>query len=246
MLVRQQRGTNMRYQGYTLMSLLLSLSLSSLLLFTLVSFYSQSQYQNKTLLLRLQLQFELQHVMQLIVKDLRRAGFRAFSEKTEKTNLHLFEADDGHSLQLFTLGKQNQFNCALFFYDLDMNGCVGEKFKGRSCVSKGYNNTQHIERELFGYRLNAGMIETRLTYKNGVNSRCSSSECSSYLQKHACEKGGWVDLLDKTVYHIHALRFNWLAEKQGVEVYLAGALKKSPIMTYEVSAVVPLLNSGEK
>ncbi|SPY33575.1 membrane protein [Pasteurella canis] len=83
----------MLYRGYTLFSLLLSLSLSSFLLLIFISFYVHSQRQNQPLFLQLQLQSELQHVARLIAKDIRRAGFRAFSTKIQQTNFSLFEQE---------------------------------------------------------------------------------------------------------------------------------------------------------
>ncbi|UDW84041.1 hypothetical protein K7G91_000273 [Pasteurella canis] len=232
----------MLYRGYTLFSLLLSLSLSSFLLLIFISFYVHSQRQNQPLFLQLQLQSELQHVARLIAKDIRRAGFRAFSTKIQQTNFSLFEQEQS-SLQLFSINGSNKQDCVLFFYDLDANGCLGGKFKGNSCVVDGRNNTAHLERELFGYRLNKGMVETRLTYKNAVNSRCKLEECQTLLQKHACTKGGWVDLLDKQEYVIEQLQFSWLADKRGIEVFLAGYRRSKPTIFYETSVVVPLLNN---
>ena len=77
--------------GQSLVSLMLSVSLSSFLLLVILQFYSQHQQQNLEILLRLQLQTELQRVIQLIGKDLARAGFRAASDKLTKDNLSLFE-----------------------------------------------------------------------------------------------------------------------------------------------------------
>ncbi|MDO5055653.1 hypothetical protein ACFSAV_08210 [Pasteurella oralis] len=232
----------MLYRGQTLLSLLLSLSLSSFLLFVFVTFYVHSQRQNQYLFLHLQLQSELQRVIRLIAKDIRRAGFRAFSAKTQQTNFSLFEQAHS-SLQLFSINEQNEQDCVLFFYDLDTNGCLGEKFKGKSCVVGEHNNTTHVERELFGYRLNQGMIETRLTYKSAVNSHCKLEECQTFLQKSACTSGGWVDLLDKKEYVIRHLRFHWVANKRGIEMYLAGYMQSQPTIFYETSAVIPLLNT---
>ena len=77
--------------GQSLVSLMLSISLSSFLLLVILQFYSQHQQQNREMLLRLQLQTELQRLIQLIGKDLARAGFRAVSDKLTKDNLFLFE-----------------------------------------------------------------------------------------------------------------------------------------------------------
>lgn len=228
----------MLYRGQTLLGLMLSLTLSSFLLLTMIGFYNYSQQQNREILQRLQLQAELQRAVQLIGKDLRRAGFRAASDKVVSGNFHLF-AQDGNISSL-TINQGN--SCVLFFYDLDMNGCIGTKFKSGICAENNKNATQEIERELFGYRLNNNMLETRLTYKNAVNQNCEQEQCRRYIQQSACNGGGWTDLLDEKEYEITQLKFNWLAERKGIEVLLSGNLSDNKDIRYETSIVVPLLN----
>ncbi|XWY21790.1 PulJ/GspJ family protein [Bisgaard Taxon 45] len=233
----------MLLRGYTLLSLLVSLSLSSFLLLIVVTFYLDVQRQSKSLHFQMQLQTELERVIQLMAKDIRRAGFRAPPDNAQQVNFSLFESDAERSLQLFSINGRNTSDCVLFFYDLDMNGCLGGKFKDKTCIRNGRNNTHQLERELFGYRLNNGMIETRLTYKSAVNSRCKLTECQRYLQQAACYSGGWVDLLDSQEYVISDLSFRWLVEKHALEIYLKGHLNKQTHVQYETTLVVPLLNS---
>lgn len=232
----------MLYRGQILFNLLFSLFLSSLLILVIVSFYVQSQQQNKKILDTLTLQSELHSILQLIAKDVRRAGFRAVSDKVIHNNFSLFEQGNGQSVVMFSMQDNKKDECLLFFYDLDRNGCLGGAFKGKQCVQNGHNQTQHIERELFGYRLNQNMIETRLMYKSAVNSRCVFTECQKYLQKEACHYGGWVDLLDAQKYRIIHLAFQWIAEQKGVLVTLRGELRQQPEIVYGTSAVIPLLN----
>ncbi|WP_424407295.1 hypothetical protein [Pasteurella sp. PK-2025] len=232
------------YRGQMLLALLLSLFLSSALLVVMIRFYVQIQWQNKKAFALLQLQSELQQAVQLMTKDIKRAGFRAQSDKVLQDNFSLFETTDGKAIQLFASSSSLPFDCVLFFYDLDTSGCIGESLKGKHCQRQGYNQTQHIERELFGYRLNNGMLESRLTYKSAVNSRCKLSECQGYLSQQACQYGGWVDLLDAQQYQITALRFDWVAEQQGIDVYLKGVSKLFPDLEYETRSLIPLLNQG--
>ena len=51
------------------------------------------------------------------------------------------------------------------FYDLNSNGCIGEKYTKNTCVNGVKNVAKNIEKELFGYKLNGKMIETKQTYK---------------------------------------------------------------------------------
>ena len=234
------------HSGQSLVSLMLSISLSSFLFLVILQFYSQHQQQNQEMLLRLQLQTELQRVIQLIGKDLARAGFRAVSEKLTRNNLSLFEQPNPPSaITIAQMETENSNSCVLFFYDLNVNGCIGGRYKGNTCLANEKNATKEIERELFGYRLNKKMVETRLTYKSAVKQNCSFEDCQRYTQQSACNHGGWVDLLDEKEYEISDLTFTWLAEQKGIEIRLIGNLKQHKKISYETAIVVPLLNREE-
>ena len=234
-------------RGQTLVALMISVALSSFLLLVIMQFYSQHQQQNREMLLRLQLQTELQRAIQLMGKDLARSGFRAASDKLMKNNLALFEQGNIPSAVVIAqMNSEKNNSCVLFFYDLDGSGCIGSGYQGDSCISSERNATREIERELFGYRLHQKMLETRLTYKNTVKQNCNREECQRYTQQSACNHGGWVDLLDDKVYEISHLSFDWLAEKQGVEIRLAGHFKTNKKIKYETSLVVPLLNGAKE
>lgn len=135
-------------KGLTLLELMVSLALSSFLLVVILIFYGQTQRQNQSLLQQLQLQAEVHKVLQVIAKDIRRAGFRAANEKVRSNNLILFELPGSHP----SINIAHQ-NCVLFFYDLNADGCIGEHKSG-ICLNGTRNATKKIESELFGYRLN--------------------------------------------------------------------------------------------
>lgn len=235
-----------KYRGQTLLELMVSLSLSSFLLLVILSFYGYVQRQNHDALRKLQLQTELQRVLQTMGRDIRRAGFRALSEGLTQSNLNLFELDEKGTA--VTIGQSTNAplnSCVLFFYDVNANGCIGSKNKGKSCITDGKNSASEISTELFGYRLNSNMIESRQTYKNSINQTCEQEECRSYVQPSACDSSGWTDLLDDKEYHITALKFDWIGQEQGIQVYLAGRLVNYPQIQYETDIVIPLLNQGE-
>lgn len=233
------------YRGQSLLALMVSLALSSFLLLVIISFYSNSQQQNHRLFLQLRLQNELQRTLQLIGKDLRRAGFRALAEKLTQTNEHLFEQDPlGKSLVITHADQEAEQSCVLFFYDLDASGCIGSTYKSGSCVTDGHNTAKTIERELFGYRLSKGMIETRATYKSAVDEACTQAQCQSYLHQPACNSGGWTDLLDANDIQITQFSLNWLIENSLLEVKLQGKLKRYAQIHYATSLVVPLPNQA--
>ena len=219
-------------KGETLVSLLISLGLSALLLLLVAQFYAQTQQQNQRLMLQLKLQAELQRTIQLIGKDLRRVGFRAANQKLIEDNLALFELDEkGTAITIAQADNAPSNSCVLFFYDLNSNGCIGEKYTKNTCVNGVKNVAKNIEKELFGYKLNGKMIETKQTYKNAVNA-CNAG-------------GGWTDLLDEKEFEISQLRFDWLKAGKGIEIKLTGHLAAYKHIQYETSLVVPLLNQEE-
>ena len=234
-------------KGETLVSLLISLGLSALLLLLVAQFYAQTQQQNQRLMLQLKLQAELQRTIQLIGKDLRRVGFRAVNQKLIEDNLALFELDEkGTAITIAQADNAPLNSCVLFFYDLNSNGCIGEKYTKNTCVNGVKNVAKNIEKELFGYKLNGKMIETKQTYKNAVNADCRSAECQRALtQSTGNAGGGWTDLLDEKEFEISQLRFDWLKAGKGIEIKLAGHLAAYKHIQYETSLVVPLLNQEE-
>ncbi len=231
-------------KGQTLFSLMISLTISAALLFVISQFYADTQIQNRKVFLRLKLQAEIQRTLQLIGKDLRRAGFRALNDKLIESNLDLFELDEkGSALVISQADNAAQNSCVLFFYDLNANGCIGEKYTKNTCINGDQNVAKSIEKELFGYKLNGKMIETKQTYKSAIKTNCKSDECQKALQQSACNAGGgWTDLLDEKEYEITRLQFNPLAEGKGIEIRLGGSLRNYPEIYYETAMVVALWN----
>ncbi|OOF58326.1 PulJ/GspJ family protein [Rodentibacter myodis] len=231
-------------KGQTLLSLMISLAISATLLLVVSQFYVHTQVQNRQMLLHLKLQAELQRTIQLMGKDLRRAGFRALNQKLIDSNLNLFELDEkGKAWFISQADNAPQNSCLLFFYDLNANGCIGEKYTKNTCLKGNQNVAKGIEKELFGYKLNGKMIETKQTYKTAVKGNCTAAECQKALQQKACNAGGgWTDLLDEKEYEITQLRFHPLAEGKGMEILLAGQLKANPEIFYETTMVVAFWN----
>ena len=129
---------------------------------------------------------------------------------------------------------------------MNSNGGIGEKYTKNTCVNGVKNVAKNIEKELFGYKLNGKMIETKQTYKNAVNADCRSAECQRALAQSTCNAGGgWTDLLDEKEFEISQLRFDWLKAGKGIEIKLAGHLAAYKHIQYETSLVVPLLNQEE-
>lgn len=234
----------MLYRGQTLFSFMLSLTLSSFLLLVILKFYADTQRQNQELFSLLKLQMEVQQVMQLMAKDMRRAGFRKPLED-ESSNIDLFSVNSQNHLFLFKRDTQKEVSCALFLYDADENGCIGVRNESGLCKASQQNKANDVGRELFGYRLNRSVLETRNLRRNDVDKKCVGSTCQQYLQAQACEKGRWVALLDADEIKFSRLNFQWLIENKLLQIDVAAQLKRQPKLRYETHIIVPIMNNGE-
>ena len=229
------------YKGQTLFGLLVSISISVLLLLVISRFYVFQQKQEQELILRLELQNEIQRVVQLIAKDLRRAGARKLVEGIERDNFFLFKTLDN---KFWNLGKdRNELDssCIVFLYDFDGNGCVGDG-SPRECVKDGKNTVGKIGKNLFGYKLSNNTIKTRVLYIQRRENDCDINSCKKFLEESSCSSGGWTELLDSEIYGVSYLKFYTISNNDGIEISLKGYLLNKPSIMYETSAIVSFLN----
>lgn len=226
--------------GVTLPEILIVLTISSLLILVLsnwvITLYRQQQQQQQLL----QLQQMSQSALQMMSKDLRRSGYR---RPRLDHNFALFQVQN-RSLTL-NLAKQDYYQCVLFFYDLNLDGCIGSApNQNQSCVVDGINNSKDIQLELFGYRFQAGNLE-RLAMFSGENqfiaNRCNTKTCQLHLLNPSCESRGWTKFFDPKFVVKH-FAFRWLADQQGVAIELTLALAENPQLGYAATAIVPLIN----
>lgn len=235
----------LNYRGISLVELMISVVLSSFLLLLLLGFQQQIKQQNRSILLQLQLQQETHRLLQLMAKDLKRAGFRAVNDRVLSSplgdNFGLFEQPQTRKSIVISHSESKVISdCVLFFYDLNADGCLGKQRAG-NCRNPHSNNTSDIREELFGYRSRNGQLQTWLTYKNALKNRCSLPECQGYLQQHCQQNNGWVGLLDEQLYQLRVLSFAWLGQ-QGIAIRLDLALRNIPDRVYQGEILVPLLN----
>ena len=230
------------YSGQTLMGLLISITISSFLLIVISKFYVFSQTESLQWQQRLQLQNELQRILQLISKDIRRAGARSLNPKLQQHNFSLFLLNGQQAWNIAQDNGETKNSCAVFLYDLNGDGCIGNRFTGHSCIKNNRNNTAEISTELFGYRLSQKTIKTRTLHKKKTNDHCVQQDCEKYLQAEACSTGSWTDLLDSQQYAVKKLEFTPIENGKGIKIELAGFIRNKPEISYEASSIIPLLN----
>lgn len=224
------------FVGATLPEMLIVLMISMLIVSILVSLlmmvyqYRQQQQQ------QLQLQNQVHKALQLMSKDLRRAGYHAAKREN---NLALFQIG-GKSIQL-NQEKSGYFQCVMFFYDLNMDGCIGSQRRNQACIENERNSSSRLDEELFGYRYGNNNIEMLLMEKNSFVEECRAEECQRHLNNSACTAKRWYKLLPES-YIVEMLKFNWLPEKKGVQITLKVYLNEQKQITYQATALVPLLN----
>lgn len=233
--------TKQHKSGFTLLELMIAAAIGSFLLLLIVGFFSQATAFNRELLLRLQLQQEVQKVLQLMAKDISRSGFAYLDQRIEQANLDLFNHADGSSSTITAANRESANSCLLFWYDLDHSGCVGSNH-GKQCQAEGQNQTLDIQKELLGYRLKSKMVETRAMYKNGTIQQCEREQCHAYLAENGCDTRGWTDLLDSDTYQVSRLQFSWLAQRRGVRVEIQANYKHEPQIDYQSAVVIALHN----
>lgn len=231
------------YSGMSLLELLISAGLTALLLLFLTQFVTSTQLNASALSEKLQLQQELQRVAQLISKDLKRAGYRMAG--ANGANFHLFELENSSIKLNRKVG--NHYQCVMFFYDLNKDGCLGIKRGKNACADQGKNKTKDLQTELFGYRLMNGMIETLFMYANAVPNNCSQIRCQKHLDNPNCESKGWTKLLDETLYRINKFELNWLENTKLpiIKLYLQGEMNNDKRLQYEVTSLIPLFNQQQ-
>lgn len=225
------------YSGQTLIQLIIGLGLSVFLIMILLKFYSFQQKQYQDLFLKLELQQEIHRVLNTISKNLMRTGFIGLSKK--ESNIELFNLVDPI---LFSEKKGEIKNsCILFFYDFNIDGCIGDD---HIICAKDRINRNNIN-ELYGYRLENGVIKAR-SYSKGFKPQCNIYSCPQFFSIEQCNANGWEKLTDENKYHISDLSFNWLdIEKSLLSVYIKASLVGNINISYESHAIIYLINKDK-
>lgn len=131
-------------KGFSLVELMVALSLSSLVLVSVVALFSDNVRHSKDNFNANRLHQEMQAAVEVMVKDIRRAGYwgNAITDIDTGANTNPFMA----SATDITINGNN--DCILFSYDRDDNGALPTLGSGN-------------DDERYGYRLSNGVIQSR-------------------------------------------------------------------------------------
>ncbi len=145
-----------RPRGFSLVELMVASAISLIALAAAVSAYGTSARHAGLQLQSTHLHQQLQTLLFLIGRDLRRAGYWRFDATRASPADNPFQ-QGGNRLRVAALAGEAPASCLLLAYDLDGDGHVGVgACDGRCAAPRDDDNV-----EQFGYRLRAGGLQAR-------------------------------------------------------------------------------------
>lgn len=226
MLCRKINVVAARHKAFSLVELLISLLLSSVILMGLSSYYADffkinSQY--KELLL---LQKDAHQLLNYFNQHIQHIYYQGKNRK--ESNYPLFQKNNKNVLLLE--------HCLVFFYDLNGDGCVGNRNKTQSCVLGNLNNTKSVSKEIFGFKLENGEL---YSYEDSSLENCNGELCQKLLTN--CQTGKWRKITNLENYRIEQLKFSWY-RKNVIEVNLKIASVQYNNLSYSANSYNTILN----
>lgn len=172
--------------GLTLVELMIAGLIALIALSALLSVYATTARHSLLQLESMHLHQQLHTLLDVLARDLRRAGYRAFHPLQHAPAHNPFQ-NRLNRLRTGALGQEPNDSCVLFAYDLDKDALVGV---GRACNARGCavgSDADNVEQ--LGYRLNRQRLQSRY---GGTT--------------FGCDSGHWQTLNDPGI-DITALRF---------------------------------------
>lgn len=216
-------------KAVTLVELLVSTSLFIIILFSMFSFYSTSYKRLNKLETQLFLQQQATQIMHYLKQHIEHIYFQGMDKKS--TDINLFSIDNN----AVTIKAE----CLVFFYDVNDDGCIGDRRKKSNCSLSNRNNTTKIATELFGFKREHQEIKT--IYYDRKMDNCTKNQCQQFLK--SCDKGNlskWRNLTEYRDYKVLKLAFSWVKENYVMSVLLI--LNKNN-QSYQSQSKIYILNS---
>lgn len=182
---------NRKQKGFTLIEIMISLLLGLIVIGGALSIYISTIRSSTDITNSARLNYDLDSVMQLMVNDIRRAGFWGGAVSGSSARNNPTTCDEGNP---FSCGTTNIIvskkageadnSCILYTYDADSSG-----------INTPLNVTDDVDLdEFFGFRLNGDGIDIRFSVDNTTDLDCDS--------------GNWENIVDTTKIQITALSFS--------------------------------------
>ncbi|WP_373778418.1 hypothetical protein [Glaesserella sp.] len=224
-------AVNSRYRAFSLIETLISLSLAIVLLFSVASFYSDSYYNQYKQRELLNLQRNAHQLLDYFQQHIQHIGFQG--KFRQESNYSLFRVE----------GKFYALNfpqCLMFFYDLNGDGCIGNRTRTQPCHNAQLNRTSHVSKELWGIKLENKAIAI---YEDSAEQNCYKTECEKVLT--SCHSGVWRRFSEMADYTVEDLHFEWIAFERILKISLTLASETRPDIQYSASAYSYLFNGRD-
>ncbi|MGX3066905.1 prepilin-type N-terminal cleavage/methylation domain-containing protein [Ursidibacter arcticus] len=215
------------YSAFTLIEILVVLFIGTIILFSianLLNHFYVNQYRQEKLF---NLQKQSHQIINYLQQNIQHLAYQG--DYREQSNFELFSDNDQH----YFLNKQ----CFAFFYDLNGDGCIGNRNKKQSCIINQLNNTKEMSKEFFGFKFENNMV---YVFEDKNIDGCHNGECKDYLLN--CQKGNWRKMSDLADYFVEKLNFSWKNKDNLIHIHLITANTNDPKIKYELNSYIHILN----
>lgn len=217
-----------KLSAFSLIELLLSLSLAVFIVLLAAKSYSQFTQTSNKQKEDLFLQKEAHQLIHYFQQHIQHLGFQGVNR--ENNNFYLFEKEK----KRHTLDKES---CFIFFYDLNNDGCLGKrKTKNSPCIKNDTNNTHDLAKEIFGFKLENQEI---YIYDKNNLTNCKKRECETLL--NTCQEK-WKKLTTIDDYKVNKLSFSWKIPEKLMQVSLRLSSVKYKNIEYSTTSYIYILN----
>ncbi|MBV6549343.1 prepilin-type N-terminal cleavage/methylation domain-containing protein, partial [Ursidibacter maritimus] len=219
------------YKAFTLIEILVVIFIGTIILLSISNLLNNfyfNQYKKEKLF---NLQKQSHQIINYLQQNIQHLAYQG--DYREQSNVELFSDNDQH----YFLNKR----CFVFFYDLNGDGCIGNRNKTKSCKLHKSNKTKEISKEFFGFKFENNMI---YVFENKSIDNCVGEYCQEYLSN--CQTGKWRKMSDLADYTVENLTFSWKNEGSLLHIHLITSTAKDKKLTYELNSYVYILNGKEK
>ncbi|MEE8429314.1 MAG: hypothetical protein V3S33_07420 [Gammaproteobacteria bacterium] len=165
-----------RQFGFTLTELMVGGTVGLIILSASVALYGTMVGAASVSLMETQLSTELRQTIDLITRDLRRAGYWAGEPGIDALVSNPFTGNGNH-VTIDAVRGESTDSCITFAYDRDQDKHLGVGIKGKGGPLTDRDNVEQV-----GFRLHTGAVESRI---NGAGL--------------SCNQGRWQDLTSSNI-----------------------------------------------
>lgn len=190
--------------AFTLIEMLLTLTLGSLILLSGSKLYSDMVfmlYQQRELF---KLQKNAHQILNYLQQQILHSGYQGMQR--DNSNFEWFKYQ-GKSFYL-------EQNCLVMLQDVNGDGCLGKR--ARQCVNQEVSTTKEVNKEILAIKLeNKGLM---VAGKQNKFTPCTKNECSKWLAN--CQNLQWEKIAGSSDNYIEQLDFSWEKPEKLIKIDL--------------------------